>query len=201
MTCYYSRDVAAISSHALATPAGLVDVIAFTLTTIRQPLASCVRQMSDVRLNGAAARSLFGSKSAGYAYAVEHAFGLHAAMVACVESGDVVLAVDILSAIPGLGVVKASFVAQMLGLEASCLDSHNLARLGLKEDAFKLPKGLKPETKRAKIAAYLAVCAEHGGARYWWNTWCDYVAEKAGPNKSLATGDIVSAFHVSAVIG
>jgi len=192
----YDRDMPLMRAHALASPSGFVDVVAFVLCTIQQPLQSVRRQMDDLRANGAESKYLFGSKRAGYAYAVAHAATLHAAMKAAVKANDTIGAIDILTNIPGLGVVKASFVAQIIGFEVACLDGHNLARLGLAESAFKLAKTVKPETKRKKIAAYVKACADTGGARYWWNSWCDYVAGNKA-NRSLTSGDAVSAYHVA----
>ena len=123
--------------------AGLLDVIAFVLCTIQMPLQRVGASMADIRANGADAKALFGSKRPGYIYARDHIEVLHAAVVAAVAHGDVVGAVDVLLAIPGLGVVKASFVAQICGLEVACLDTHNLRALGMKETALRLPKGLK----------------------------------------------------------
>jgi hypothetical protein len=191
----YDRDMPLMRAHALASAEGLTDVITFVLCTIRQPLQSVGRQMADIRVNGATSNYLFGSKRDGYAYAVEHAAVLHAAIVKAVEVNDTIGAVDVLSNIPGLGIVKASFIAQIVGLEVACLDSHNLKRLGLAEATFKLAKSVKPDTKRKKIAAYVAACASTGGARYWWDSWCEYVAGNRA-NKALSTGDLVSAYHV-----
>jgi hypothetical protein len=192
----FDRDMPLMKAHALASPAGLVDVIAFVLCTIRQPLQSVAAQMRDIRANGVEAKCLFGAKRAGYAYAVAHADVLHAAVAKACEIDDTIGAVDVLSSIPGLGIVKASFVAQICGLEVACLDSHNLARLGLGEAAFKMPKGLKHETRLAKIRNYVAICADTGGSRHWWNTWCEFVAGNRA-NRSLASADIVSAYHVA----
>jgi hypothetical protein len=66
----------------------------------------------------------------------------------------------------------------------------------LAESAFKLAKSVKPETKRKKIADYVALCSATGGARHWWNSWCDFVAGNRA-NKSLVSGDAVSAYHVA----
>jgi hypothetical protein len=123
---------------------------------------------------------------------------LHAAVVKAVQVNDVVGAVDILSNVPGLGIVKASFVAQICGLEVACLDTHNLKRLGLGEATFKLAKSVKHETKLAKIAKYVAVCAREGGSRYFWNSWCEFVAGNRA-NRSLATADAVSAYHAACI--
>ena len=194
----YDRDMPLMSAHALASPSGLVEIIAFVLCTIQQPLQSVARQMADIRANGVDSKYLFGSKREGYRYAVEHAAVLHAAIVKAVEVNDVVGAVDVLTNVPSLGVVKASFVAQICGLEVACLDTHNLRRLGLSESAFKMPKGLKHSTRLAKIAAYVAICADTGGARHWWNSWCEFVAGNRA-NRSLATADAVSAYHVACI--
>ena len=191
----YDRDMPIMRAHALASPDGLVDVVGFVLCTIQQPLQSVARQMTDLRAHGAASKYLFGSKRAGYAYALEHKHVLHAAITKACQVNDTVGAVDVLSNIPGLGIVKASFVAQICGLEASCLDTHNLRRLGLGEAACKLAKTVKHETKLGKIKHYLDLCLTTGGARYWWNTWCESVAGNRA-NKRLISADAVSAYHV-----
>ena len=192
----YDRDMPMTRAHALASPDGLTDIIGFVLCTIQQPLQSVANQMRDVRANGATSKYLFGSKRDGYAYALAHKHVLHAAIVKACQVNDAIGAVDVLSNIPGLGIVKASFVAQICGLEASCLDTHNLRRLGLAETAFKLAKSVKPDTKRTKITNYLALCLQTGGARHWWNTWCETVAGSRS-NRSLQTADAVSAYHVA----
>lgn len=191
----YDRDMPRMRSHALSSPQGLVDVIGFVLATIQQPLQSVKNQMADIKINGAESKYLFGSKRLGYAYAVEHAVVLHAAITAAVDVNDVIGCIDVLSNVPGLGIVKASFVAQICGLEVACLDTHNLRRLGLGEAAFKLAKSVKPSTKRKKIAGYVRICTDTGGSRHWWNTWCEFVAGNRA-NKSLTSADMVSAYHV-----
>jgi hypothetical protein len=192
----YDRDMPLMRAHALASEDGLVDVIAFVLATIQQPLQSVANQMRDIRANGANSKYLFGSKRIGYAYAVEHKAVLHAAVSKACEIGDVIGAVDVLSNVPGLGIVKASFVAQICGLEVACLDTHNLRALGKAETAFKLAKSVKAETKRAKIADYVATCRDTGGSRHWWNSWCATVAGNRA-NRSLTSADAVSAYHVA----
>ena len=194
----YERDMPLMRAHALASPRGLTDVIAFVLCTIQQPLQSVKNQLADIRVNGSDSKYLFGMKRAGYQYAADHADVLHAAVVKAVEIGDTIGAIDVLTNVPSLGIVKASFVAQIVGLEVACLDGHNLTRLGLPETAFKLAKSVKPDTRRKKIAAYVKACADTGGSAYWWNTWCAYVAGNKA-NRSLTSADMVSAYHVECI--
>lgn len=193
----YHRDMRKVRKHGLSGPAGLVDVVTFAILTIQQPLQTVGRQFDDIRENGAGSAYLFGSKRNGYLYACEHAETLFAAVSKASEVGDTVAAIDVLACVPSLGIVKASFVAQLLGFEVACLDRHNLARLGYAETAFKFPKSLKPETRLRKIADYVRICSETGGAAYWWNTWCSYVAGNRG--SPLKTAAQVSAYHWQAI--
>jgi hypothetical protein len=58
-------------------------------------------------------------------------------------------------------------------------------------------KNAKRETRLAKIAAYVDMTRSTGGARYWWNSWCEYVAGRRG--SPLKTAAQVSAFHCQAI--
>jgi len=191
----YDRDMPLIKAHALASPQGLHDVITFVLLTIQQPFQGVATAMDRVRSEGRDCALLFGSKRLGYDYAALHCDVLHAAVVKAVEVQDTIGALDVLTNVPGLGVVKAAFVAQLCGLEVGCLDVHNMRRFGLAPAAFKWPPKAKRETKLSKIAAYVETCAKLGGSRYLWDSWCEYVAGNRG-NRRLTTGDAVSAFHV-----
>ena len=195
----YKQDVPAITAHGLGSPEGLVDVITFVLCTIRQPLQQMKAQMSDIRAEGSQSRFLFGHKRAGFVYATEHKEVLFAAVSKGVEIGDVVGTIDVLMTVPNLGMVKAAFVAQCLGMDVACLDTHNLKRLGMPESAVKVSAKLKTATRIAKIKAYVALTRKTGGTEYWWNTWCEYVADRRG--SPLKTGEEVSRFHTEAVLG
>jgi len=193
-----------ISEHALKTPQGLLDVITFVFTTIQQPLSSCKNQLNDIDLHGTESKYLFGSKRAGLKYAIENKTRLfwkvQELQKESLENIDTVCkAVRLFMEVPGLGAVKASFVCQMLGFNVSCIDSHNLNRLGMELKDVTIPNSLTEKTKMKKIKAYVHL-TQRKGTVYWWNSWCDYVASKGGMNKTLTTGNEVSAFHVECVI-
>jgi len=193
-----------ISEHALKTPQGLLDVITFVFTTIQQPLSSCKNQLNDIDLHGTESKYLFGSKRAGLKYAIENKTRLfwkvQELQKESLENIDTVCkAVRLFMEVPGLGAVKASFVCQMLGFNVSCIDSHNLNRLGMDLKDVTIPNSLTEKTKMKKIKAYVHL-TQRKGTVYWWNSWCDYVASKGGMNKTLTTGNEVSAFHVECVI-
>lgn len=198
----YNRDAAKIAEHALASPEGLADVIEFTLCTIRQPLQQMVAQRTDIALKGAASRFLFGHKRDGWSYTQENKGYLWRVMHDILKRPDNAdRKADLIQhfmQVPGLGMVKAAFVVQMIGGGTACIDSHNLNALGLPDSAVKVNPKLKPETIRAKVLAYVQMCDDTGGTEYWWNRWCDYVAGRRG--SPLKTGDQVSAYHVDAVL-
>ena len=197
----FARDAAAIAAHAKASPEGLADVIEFTFCTIQQPLQSVIAQRLDIAERGAESRFLFASKRPGYVWVQEHKGYLwRVALDILKREASEERAADLVQhfmQVPGLGMVKAAFVAQMMGEDVACLDTHNLKALGMSEASVQIAKGLKPETARAKVLAYVRLCRESGGSEYWWNRWCDYVAGRRG--SPLKSGDEVSAYHVQAV--
>lgn len=201
----YQRDCTIITQHAMSTPDGLYDMIEFTLCTINMPLSRVITQRVSIKAEGVQSKWVSSTKALGIEYAKANAQRLHAEINAIAElhGKDTIYgaqeAVDLFVSIPSIGMVKAGFIAQMCGFEVACLDRHNIRMLGLPETALLLNKKVKPELRRSKIRNYVKLCRRKG-AEYWWNTWCNYVAEKGGMNKSLPTGDAVSKYHVAAVI-
>ena len=195
----YKRDNKKIARFILKNPDNTVTGITFVLGTIQNALSNVGRFMDGVANEGATSIAMT-MKRNGYLYAVEHKHVLHQALKVAVKYNDPVGAIDVLTNVPNLGIVKAAFVAQLVGLDVACLDSHNLDRLGLDRAALKFAKTVKPETKLKKIRKYVRLTQETGGSEYWWDTWCDYVAGNRG-NKKLTTGDAVSAYHATCIIG
>ena len=195
----YDRDAKKIAKFALKNPDNLVRVATFVLTTIPAGLATTHNQMLDIDKHGADSKYLWGNKRQGYEYLQEHKQVLFAAVKAAVKADDAVGAIDVLTNVPNLGIVKAAFVVQMVGLDVACIDSHNCDRLGLPRTALRFSKKVKDEVKRKKIADYVQFTRDTGGSEYWWNTWSEYVAGNRS-NKNLTSGDEVSKFHATAVM-
>jgi len=195
----YKRDNKKIAQFILKDADNTVIGITFVLGTIQNALSNVGKFMDGVANGGADSISMT-MKRNGYLYAVEHKHVLHEALKAAVKHNDPVGAIDVLTNVPNLGIVKAAFVAQLVGLDVACLDSHNLDRLGLNRAALKFAKTVKPETKLKKIQDYVHLTQVTGGTEYWWDTWCNYVAGNRG-NKKLTTGDMVSKYHADCIIG
>jgi hypothetical protein len=195
----YKRDNKKIAKFILRDADNTVIGITFVLGTIQNALSNVGKFMDGVA-NGGANSIAMTMKRNGYLYAVEHKHVLHEALKAAVKHNDPVGAIDVLTNVPNLGIVKAAFVAQLVGLDVACLDMHNLDRLGMSRSALKFDKGVKRETKLKKIQNYVALTQSTGGSEYWWNIWCNFVAGNRA-NKSLTTGDAVSAYHATCIIG
>ena len=145
-----------------------------------------------MKQQGASAPALWGSKRSGYTYLRENAEALYEQLVES-PKGETVDVVRYIMQVPGLGIPKASFLAQCLGYDVGCLDSHNLKR-------FNLPLNfVKATINSIKVANYVEYTQELGSEELW-NSWCEYVAGNKY-NKSLPTADAVSAYHYTAITG
>jgi hypothetical protein len=177
-------------------------VVEFVLCTIQAGLSTVKAQRQDIKGQRVALKVLWGQKAEGLAYAKSNKEFLWAKAMEISERGysnvdACVEVVELFMKIPNLGMVKASFVAQCLGFNVACIDSHNLKRLGLPPTYFAINKKAKPETNRKKVKAYVEFCQLEGSA-YWWDTWCEYVAGNQA-NRSLDSADVVSRYHVECV--
>ena len=208
----YNRDCSAIAQHACASPDGLVDVIEFTLCSIQAGLSTIKMQRKDIAANGLDSIYLWGAKRDGLAYARENKAYLWSKLMSIREDGlsdasAIADALLLLMKVPCLGLVKAAFVAQMLGFDVACLDSHNLRRKGINLNRVKVGAKLSKELKRKKVLDYIQLCNDTNDAvqgescsEYYWNSWCDYVAGNKA-NKLLDTADVVSKYHYDAIVG
>lgn len=198
----YKRDQKSIQKWA-TNGDKLVDVVAMVLCSIRQPWNAIGDQLADVRQNKAASKYLFGFKRNGYLYAVEHKARLYRKVLDCRRGRcEVIDLMRELMKVPGLGLVKAGFVVQLLCGEVGCMDSHNIKRFGLDASFFIIPKRVNVADQLqvidGKIEAYIALCEANGGCQYLWDSWCDVLAAKQ-PNK-FTDGDHVSRLHVEFLI-
>jgi len=195
----FSTHQSAISAFALGSNVGLERTFRLVFLSIRQPFHSMAKQMRDVDENGLQSPYLFGWKRDGLAFVRDNASGLRHALAGVPAGyGDADTLLRIAS-VPGLGLVKAGFVLQLVTGSAGCIDSHNLQRFGLNANAFKYGASASDALKRKKALAYLDACWKAGGCASLWNGWCDHVA--AQQPKRWQSGFEVSAMHQSAIFG
>ena len=216
-----------ISAYARKNPDNFAAVLRFVVVTIQNRLFNCpsdcetVSEVITGRANDAtelaAQGILYGHKRGAVEtiqaekeslfWQAEEIF-YHATSEREAASGLIALFVSI----PGLGMVKAGFAAQLIYGVAGCLDSHNIARYGidpkrLKSDLYKNAKTYK--TRQKHLNFYLDLCEQFGGCESLWNSWCEHLAiaskeDKTGirmnGNKPLyENADHVSALHCVAL--
>lgn len=201
----YQRDCTMIAQYALASPQGLYDVIEFTLCTINMPISRVHLQRQSIKEEGTQSKWVSATKANGINYAKMNQAYLHKQILHIRDKYglDTIdgsqYAIDLFIKIPSIGMVKAGFIAQMCGFNVACLDRHNVRALGMSETALNLNKKVSDKLRLKKIREYVKLCRRRG-SEYWWDTWCNYVAERGGMNKSLPTGDAVSRYHVTAIM-
>lgn len=201
----YQRDVQLIRDYVLHRgPDGLVDVVEFVLCTIQAGLSTVKMQRRDIQENGMRSRFLWGKKGEGLAYVEERKEYMWGKVHSIMEQGlgdasAIADCIEMFMEVPNLGLVKAAFVAQCLGFEVGCLDSHNLKRFGINPNRVKVSATLSPLLKRKKVLDYVQTCVDLGGSEYLWNSWCEYVAGNKA-NKALDTADVVSKCHVECIV-
>jgi len=195
----FSTHQKAIADFSLYSNVGLERTFRLVFLSIRQPFHTMHKQMQDVDANGLQSPYLFGWKRDGLAFVRANASGLRHALAGVPAGyGDADTLLRIAS-VPGLGLVKAGFVLQLVTGSAGCIDSHNLQRFGLNANAFKYGSNASDALKRKKALAYLDACWKAGGCASLWDGWCDHVA--AQQPKRWQSGFDVSAMHQSAIFG
>ena len=194
----YSRDVPRIQQYVQDKgPDGLLDVATFVLATIQNALSRVKGEVSDIKMKGVASKALWGSKRGGYEYVDNNKQSLFNSLVEKPMGIDAALALTLDT--PGMGLPKASFMLQCLGYNVGCLDSHNLTRFNVPISATQIGK-VSDKTKMIKVDKYISLTRKLGGSEELWNSWCIYVAGNRA-NKTLPTGDMVSAYHYEAISG
>lgn len=166
--------------------------VMFALLSARTQFTRVPAQMRELGKRGKDAACLWGWKADAYAYIEANKATLYRDTIDCVEAGA---AIAVLCRVPGMGIVKAGFVCQMLGYDVACLDVRNIIRDGREPRAFRSDGEARkslPSFAR-KIFRYLAEV--EGKAEHYWDAWCRDVADTYG-----MTPQEISALHVSSIV-
>ena len=161
--------------------------ILFAVCSMRQAIVNVPDQLEQIDQGDM--EPLFGFKLNAWQYAFDHRAELHSAVLAAPDNAT---RIDVLCRVPGLGIVKAAFVLQLMGFDVGCLDSRNVKREGRNPRAFRTDGKKTGPAFHRKIARYLA--ETEGKSRYYWDTWCCDVAERYGK-----TPVEISALHLAIV--
>jgi hypothetical protein len=195
----YSNEMTKISGYFDDDPRSvLLGAVKFTLATIQQAFHTVPAALDEWDDLGSNAPTMWGWKPKGCKFIEKNATSMAALLTTCKREGDVIGAIDLLMMVPGLGTVKASFVAQILGFEVGCIDGHNATMYKINVNSFKCNPKHTAKTKLAKITAYVALCEALGGAEHLWDTWCELIAIKQ--RKHFNSAEHVSELHSTLVL-
>lgn len=192
----FYEDQRAIQEYALRGTEECNRVVYFVSATIQQHLYTVPGIVREFILLGKDSKYAFGSKKETILWAQDNAHDLWL-YVNLFDGREVNHALHYFTQIPGIGLVKAGFLAQLLTGKGGCIDVHNAKLYGVDLSKLKITAKEKPETKERKIDLYVKTCENIGGSQYLWDEWCAFVASKY-PTKFKDAED-VSKLHVSAI--
>lgn len=194
-----------IADYARRGPDEFADVLTFVYLTVQQQLHLVPNALKDVKREGEDSRFLWGWKRDAYTYMYTNRATLYTHMYTLYDSSadPAVQERELLAycaELPGLGLVKAGFVLQLVFGIGGCIDGHNVFRFQLAEGRKTLPQYLracaykraKPATKARYIQEYQQMLSNAGGTEGLWDDWCIYV-------HSRNRGTYSSAYEVSAM--
>lgn len=162
----------------------------FVVLTIRQMITIVPDQMAELDKVGDGAVALFGFKRQAYRYIQAHKAELWRDMLATDDAAE---AIRVMCRVPGLAIVKAAFVAQLMGFDVACLDTRNVIREALNPNEYQLHGRKRGALFQAKVAQYVA--ETRGRAHELWDTWCADVANVYGQ-----TAEAISKIHLDCIV-
>lgn len=183
----YAKHNPTIASAMQESPELFLRGVLFAICSIRQPIRAVPDQLEAVL--GGDLSPLFGYKLNAHAYLMDHAAELWRDVRGSRTNANRIAE---LCRVPGLGIVKAGFVLQLMGYDVACLDTRNVKREGRDPREFRTDGKKSGAAFVRKIDRYLAEV--EGRAAEYWDLWCSDVAQA---NKM--TAEAVSALHLAIV--
>lgn len=210
-----------INGYMQANAQQMIDGIMFVVLSVKTPFHTMKMQMDDYRKHGGESKYVWGFKRQTYDYLQEHGQDLYDELMDLhkrtefYDKGQPIKFVGrqvwshrdkqmmlVLTDVPGLGVVKAGFVMQMMFGRVGCIDVHNQRRLySIDPKSLSLTKTAKDPTKLVKIDSYVNICKKNNSTQRLWDQWCEQLTDKRCNKGRFATGNDVSAYHVQALVG
>ena len=182
------------------------DGIMFVVLSIKTPFHTMYNQMQDYRKHGLSSKYVWGFKKQTLEYLLENRQDLYAELMdlwrrpwQTVADRDKAMML-VLTDVPGLGMVKAGFVMQMMFGRVGCIDVHNSRRFyKVSEKDITFTKMAKDKTKMVKIENYVNICKGHRSTEKLWDSWCDLIADKHCGH--FQSGWDVSVYHLESLVG
>lgn len=184
----YQDHVSIINQAMRSDPDIFLRGVTFAFLSMRTQFVRVAEQMREVDAAGSNARALWGFKRGGYDFLRLNKIALFHHVSAVDTSEE---AIETLCKIPGMGIVKAAFVCQMMGHDIGCLDTRNVTRLGLNPREWRSDGEDRKNTEAFKRKVKRYVDFTSGKAEQLWNNWCADVA-----NVYKTTAEDISRDHL-----
>ncbi|MDR5726245.1 MAG: hypothetical protein RB191_02130 [Terriglobia bacterium] len=170
----------------------------FAICSIRQPTINVPDQLAILFDGVQDENPLFGHKFDAWAWISDdgNAARLWRNLLALENYADKLAcehAIACLLEVPGLGIVKAAFICQLMGFDVACLDARNIKREGRNPRAYET-RGSKSGRKWSAKTVARYVAETHGRAQEYWDAWCYDVAEAYG-----RTAQQISDLHLAII--
>ena len=181
------------------------DGIMFVVLSIKTPFHTMSRQMQDYRKYGLSSKYVWGFKKQTLEYLLENRSDLYRRLMAASridvsKNARDRLMMEMLTQVPGLGLVKAGFVMQMMFGRVGCIDVHNSRRFRkVTPKDLQFSPTAKVTTRLQKIDNYIEICKGHRSTSKLWDQWCDLIADKHCNH--FSSGWDVSKYHLEALVG
>jgi hypothetical protein len=181
------------------------DGIMFVVLSIKTPFHTMSKQMQDYRKYGLSSKYVWGFKKQTLEYLLENRSDLYRRLMAAYRIDMSKNARDrwmmeMLTQVPGLGLVKAGFVMQMMFGRVGCIDVHNSRRFRkVTPKDLQFSPTAKFTTRLQKIDNYIEICKGHRSTSKLWDQWCDLIADKHCNH--FNSGWDVSKYHLEALVG
>ena len=165
-----------IAELASGSEAGYNATILFAIVSARVHFYDMPSAMEDIKKKGDQSRYLYGCKGTGFAYLTDD-IPFQNDKVKKWQSDPDYFASHALAHYlhyPGLGLIKAGFVVQMVLGKIGCLDTHNMERFGISQ------RTIQSRSFYSWVATerYILACRKAGTPEYLWDSWCTLIAEK-----------------------
>lgn len=194
-----------IADFAQSSPENMAKVYRFVLATIQQPLWMTPGIVQDFERQGSKSAFAFGMKGVALDWLAGNYHWVYDVATRTYVGGEAdadVTAERLMlyfASLPGLGLIKGGFMAQLCFGLSGCIDRHNCARFGYNERDFAAHrfKALRRDGSRLfMVQEYLEMVRSCGGTAQLWAEWCEYVAAR---DKRYGDAVTVSALHCVAL--
>lgn len=192
----YAEHVPMIGAGMRANDDTFIRGILFAVCSIQQPITIVPRALTDI--DRGELKWLWGHKREAYDYLQDHGSALWDNVTVWPTRGlenQVEISERVICAlcqVPGLGIVKSAFVAQMLGHDVACLDTINVRREKRNPRQFRTDGKKTGAAFERKVQRYVAETFGH--AERYWDDWCIDRADFYG-----MTPEAMSAIHLEIV--